>query len=166
MYEKGIGTTRDVGLARMWYERAAEKGNAKAMHNLAVLYAEGVTGKPDYPMAGEWFRKAAELGVRDSQFNLAILLARGLGAAQDVGQSYTWFAIAAAQGDEEAGKKRDEVALQLPPAELAAAKAAVERWKAKPLVPAANEVPLPAKGWDEPVAQPVQPKKMPKNTAV
>jgi localization factor PodJL len=166
MYEKGIGATRDVGLARMWYERAAEKGNAKAMHNLAVLYAEGATGKPDYPMAGEWFRKAAEHGVRDSQFNLAILLARGLGAAQDLGQSYTWFAIAAAQGDEEAGKKRDEVSLQLPPTELAAAKAAVERWKAKPLEPAANEVPLPAKGWDEPVAQPSPPKKAPKNTAV
>jgi localization factor PodJL len=164
MYEKGIGANRDIGLARMWYERAAEKGNAKAMHNLAVLYAEGATGKPDYPMAGEWFRKAAEHGVRDSQFNLAILLARGLGAAQDLGQSYTWFAIAAAQGDEEAGKKRDEVALQLPPAELAAAKAAIERWKARPLEPAANEVSLPAKGWDEPVAQPAPPKKMPKNT--
>jgi localization factor PodJL len=164
MYEKGIGTTRDVGLARLWYERAAEKGNAKAMHNLAVLYAEGATGKPDYPMAGEWFRKAAELGVRDSQFNLAILLARGLGAAQDLGQSYTWFAIAAAQGDDEAAKKRDEVSRQLSPAELSAARQAVERWKARPVDPAANEVPLPAKGWDEPVAQPAQPKKIPKNT--
>ncbi|MGL4727610.1 MAG: hypothetical protein ACRCWO_02530 [Bosea sp. (in: a-proteobacteria)] len=166
MYEKGIGTSRDVGLARLWYERAAEKGNAKAMHNLAVLYAEGATGKPDYPVAGEWFRKAAEFGVRDSQFNLAILLARGLGSAQDLGQSYTWFAIAAAQGDEEAGKKRDEVSLQLQPADLASAKQAVERWKAKPAEPVANEVPLPAKGWDEPVAQPAQPKKPAKNTQV
>jgi localization factor PodJL len=164
MYEKGIGTSRDIGLARLWYERAAEKGNAKAMHNLAVLYAEGATGKPDYPIAGEWFRKAAELGVRDSQFNLAILLARGLGSAQDIGQSYTWFSIAATQGDEEAGKKRDEVASQLQPADLAIAKQAAERWKAKPVDPAANEVALPAKGWDEPLAQPAPPKKPARNT--
>ena len=62
MFEKGIGTQRDLSLARIWYQRAAERGNAKAMHNLAVLHAEGVAGKPDYAMATEWFRRAAELG--------------------------------------------------------------------------------------------------------
>ncbi len=164
MYEKGVGTARDVGLARLWYERAAEKGNSKAMHNLAVLYAEGATGKPDYPMAAEWFRKAAELGVRDSQYNLAILQARGLGAAQDLTQSYTWFAVAAAQGDEDAGKKRDEVALKLSPADLAAARQAIDKWQPKASDPQANEVALPAKGWDEPMAAPAQPKKPARNS--
>ncbi len=52
---------------------AAEKGNAKAMHNMAVLYAEGIDGKPDYKTAAEWFRRAADYGVADSQYNLAIL---------------------------------------------------------------------------------------------
>jgi localization factor PodJL len=164
MYEKGVGTTRDVGLARLWYERAAEKGNSKAMHNLAVLYAEGATGKPDYPMAAEWFRKAAELGVRDSQYNLAILQARGLGAAQDLTQSYIWFAVAAAQGDEDSGKKRDEVALKLSPADLTSARQAIEKWQPKASDPQANEVALPAKGWDEPMASPTQPKKPARNS--
>ncbi|RDJ22367.1 hypothetical protein DWF00_24480 [Bosea caraganae] len=149
MFEKGIGTTRDLALARVWYGRAAERGNAKAMHNLAVLYAEGVNGKPDYAMATEWFRRAAELGVRDSQYNLAILLGRGLGAPADLGQSYLWFAVSAAQGDEDAGRKRDEVAGRLGAAELAVVKAAADAWKAKPLDPAANEVAAPAKGWDD-----------------
>lgn len=150
MFEKGIGTNRDPALAKVWYGRAAERGNAKAMHNLAVLYAEGAGAKPDYATATEWFRRAAEYGVRDSQYNLAILLGRGLGAPADLGQSYRWFAIAAAQGDEDAGRKRDEVASRLPAGDLAAAKAAAESWKPKPLEASANEVSQPAKGWDEP----------------
>lgn len=149
MFEKGIGTARDLSLARVWYGRAAERGNAKAMHNLAVLYAEGVSGKPDYAMATEWFRRAADLGVRDSQYNLAILLGRGLGAPADLGQSYLWFSVSAAQGDEDAARKRDEVAGRLSASDLGAAKAAADSWKPKPLDPAANEVTAPAKGWDE-----------------
>ncbi len=149
MFEKGIGTTRDTTLARVWYGRAAERGNAKAMHNLAVLYAEGVTGKPDYATATEWFRRAAEFGVRDSQYNLAILLGRGLGTAADLGQSYHWFAIAAGQGDEDAARKRDEVASRLGASDLATARQLVQAWKAKSLDATANEVAAPAKGWDD-----------------
>lgn len=149
MFEKGIGTARDLSLARVWYMRSAERGNAKAMHNLAVLHAEGVSGKPDYAMATEWFRRAAEFGVRDSQYNLAVLLGRGLGAPTDLAQSYLWFAVAASQGDDDAAKKRDEVAQRLGATDLAAAKAEAAAWKPRALEPAANEVTPPAKGWDE-----------------
>jgi localization factor PodJL len=149
MFEKGIGTQRDIALAQVWYTRAAERGNAKAMHNLAVLHAEGVSGKPDYATATEWFRKAADLGVRDSQYNLAVLLGRGLGVAADLGQSYLWFSVAAGQGDEDAAKKRDEVAQRLTPADLSAAKTSAERWRPRPLNAEANEVAPPVKGWDE-----------------
>ncbi len=148
MFEKGVGAPRDLSLARIWYQRAAERGNAKAMHNLAVLSAEGAAGKPDYATAATWFAKAAELGVRDSQYNLAVLLGRGLGAPTDLAQSYVWFAVAAAQGDEDAARKRDEVAQRLKPDELATAKARAAGWKPKVLDGAANEVTPPAKGWD------------------
>lgn len=148
MFEKGIGTQRDLSLARIWYQRAAERGNAKAMHNLAVLHAEGVTGKPDYATATEWFQRAAELGVRDSQFNLAVLLGRGLGAPTDLSQSYLWFAVAAGQGDEDAARKRDEVAQRLKAEELATVRTLATNWKPKTLDTAANEVTAPPKGWD------------------
>lgn len=148
MFEKGIGTQRDLSLARIWYQRAAERGNAKAMHNLAVLHAEGVSGKPDYAAATEWFRRAAELGVRDSQYNLAVLLGRGLGAPTDLAQSFVWFSVAANQGDEDAARKRDEVAQRLKPDELAAARTTAANWKPKTLDTIANEVAPPAKGWD------------------
>jgi localization factor PodJL len=154
-YEKGLGVTRDLALAKGWYERAAEKGNARAMHNLAVLLAEGGSDrKPDYAAAAESFRKAAEHGVKDSQYNLAVLLARGLGVSQNLARSYTWFAIVAAQGDEDAGRKRDEVGARLSAADLAAAKAAAESFKPAMPIREANEVALPANGWPEPVAAP------------
>ncbi|KFC75338.1 Sel1-like repeat protein [Bosea sp. LC85] len=149
MFEKGVGTQRDIALARVWYSRAAERGNSKAMHNLAVLYAEGVDGKADYATATEWFRRAADAGVRDSQYNLAVLLGRGLGVSADLGQSYLWFAIAAKQGDDDAARKRDEVAGRLNANDLAAAKLAVDSWKAKVLEPSANEVAAPTQGWED-----------------
>ncbi|MGX5735695.1 hypothetical protein [Bosea thiooxidans] len=148
MFEKGIGTQRDLSLARIWYQRAAERGNAKAMHNLAVLHAEGVTGKPDYATATDWFRRAAELGVRDSQYNLAVLLGRGLGTPTDLSQSFLWFAVAAGQGDEDAARKRDEVAQRLKAEELATIRTQAASWKPKTLDAAANEVAAPPRGWD------------------
>jgi localization factor PodJL len=148
LFEKGLGVGRDPSLAKLWYQRASERGNARAMHNLAVLTAEGATGKPDYATAAIWFKKAAELGVADSQFNLAILYARGLGVDLNLSQSYVWFAVAAGQGDEDAAKKRDEVAAKLDSAALEPAKALVSQFKPKAIDPAANEVSAPPGGWD------------------
>ncbi len=82
-------------MARAWFEKAADRGNAKAMHNVGVYLAQGIQGKPDYATAVTWFKKAADRNVRDSQFNLAILMARGLGTARDFKASYFWFAVAA-----------------------------------------------------------------------
>ncbi len=123
---------KDLAQARRLYLAAATKGNSKAMHNLAVLYAEGIDGKPDYATAVQWFRKAAQHGIADSQYNLGVLCARGLGTDQDYAEAYKWFALAAAQGDKEAAKKRDEIAARLDPAALAAAQQAVKNFVAEP----------------------------------
>lgn len=147
IYEKGVGVERSYTQAREWYRRAAEAGNARSMHNLAVLLAEGGDAKPDYAAAAEWFQKAAEHGVRDSQYNLAILFARGLGVPQSLPRSYQWFA-AAEQGDEDAGKKRDEVAARLDSKELAAAKALTAAFQPKAPAKAANEPPAPRGVWE------------------
>ena len=123
LYEKGIGVKKDLAAARDLYLAAADKGNGKAMHNLAVLYAEGINGPADYHSAAQWFRKAADRGITDSQYNLAILYARGIGVEQNYAESYKWFLLAANQGDNEAAKKRDEVASHLDQQSLAAAQA-------------------------------------------
>jgi localization factor PodJL len=164
LYEKGLGVARDFARAKSLYQKAAELGNARAMHNLAVLVAEGGDGKPDYANAAIWFRKAADFGIRDSQYNLAILYARGLGVQQDLVQSYMWFSAAAAQGDEDAGKKREDVAAKLDAKSLAQAKANADAFH--PMVPdrVANEVQAPPGGWEALAPPPVSPKSTSSNS--
>jgi localization factor PodJL len=143
-YEKGSGVTRDLEKAKLWYGRAAEQGHARAMHNLGVIYAENPSagGKPDFASAASWFRQGAEHGVRDSQYNIAVLYARGLGLTQDLVQSYVWFSAAAAQGDDDAGKKRDDVATKLNAPDLARAKNLAASFKPRKLDAAVNDPPV------------------------
>jgi localization factor PodJL len=129
------------------------------MHNLAVLHAEGIDGKPDYKAAAQWFRKAAGYGIADSQFNLAILYARGIGIEQNLAESYKWFALAAAKGDQDAAKKRDEVAARLDPQTLNAARLAAQTFVAEPEPEEAVGLKVPAGGWDRSTGgQPTKPK--------
>lgn len=146
LYEKGSGVARDLAQAKLWYGRAAEQGHARSMHNIAVIYAENpaANGKPDYTTASQWFRRGGEYGMRDSQYNLAVLYARGLGLQQDLVQSYLWFSAAAAQGDDDAGRKRDDVAAKLSPKDLATAQSLSAAFKPKLPAPDVNEVPAPS----------------------
>jgi localization factor PodJL len=129
------------------------------MHNLAVLYAEGIDGKPDYKAASEWFRKAASYGVTDSQYNLAILFARGIGVQANLAESYRWFALAAANGDNDAAKKRDEVAARLDQKTLAAAKLATQSFAPEREPDEATNLKAPPGGWDHVPAAPAKPRR-------
>ena len=140
--------------AKTLYQRAAEKGNTRAMHNLGVLAVEASDSKPNYTSAALWFGKAAEYGIRDSQYNISVLLARGLGLPKDLVKSYTWFAIVAAAGDTDAAKKRDEVATRLTSSELAAANAAAAAFEPRPMDRAANEAAPPAAAQRESIPAP------------
>lgn len=147
LYEKGVGVAKDLRRARDWYQRAADLGHVRAMHNLASLYADGVDGKPDYSTAAIWFRRAAEYGVRDSQYNLAILYGRGLGIELSLAQAYAWFSLAAQQGDEEAARKRDDVAARLDQKQMVTAKTFIATFRQRMPDVASNEV-VPQGGWD------------------
>ena len=150
---------KDLAKARDLYLAAANKGNGKAMHNLAVLYAEGIDGSPDYTNAAHWFREAANHGITDSQYNLGILYARGIGVAQNFAESYKWFALAANQAIEDAGKKRDEVGAHLDAQSLSAAQLAVKTFTPEPQPNDAVTIKTPAGGWDVTQARsPAKPK--------
>ncbi len=156
LYREGRGVKADKQEAFALFKQAGEQGHARAMHNVGVLLAEGVTGAPDYTAAAEWFIKASELNVKDSQYNLAILYARGLGVTQDLGASYKWFNAAAQQGDEDAKKKRDEVAARIPADKIAEVKSASEQWRPVLLDTRVNEATVPPGGWDAPVKAPLK----------
>jgi len=152
LYEKGNGVKKDLEAARRLYTAAADKGNARAMHNLAVLYAEGIDGKPEYKTAAQWFRRAAAFGIADSQYNLGILYARGIGVEQNLAESYKWFALAAQQGDQDAGRKRDDLANRLDPHALVAAKLAAQTFTAESQPDEATTVTPAGDSWDRPAA--------------
>jgi localization factor PodJL len=150
---------KNLETARRYYMAAGEAGHAKALHNLAVLYAEGIDGKPDYQTAAKWFGKAAGYGVADSQYNLAVLYARGIGVEQNLAESYKWFALAAQDGDAEAARRRDELAARLDQQSWQAAMKAVQAFVPQQQPEAALHVKAPLGGWDQPSVSALPPGK-------
>jgi len=144
LFEKGLGVARDTDKAIGYYRKAAEGGNAAAMHNLASLEAD----RSDLKTAAPWFLKAARRGVVDSQFSLAVLYFRGTGVERDFREAYKWFALAADRGDRDAKDRRDDLARWLPPEELKAADAEVRSFVPEPQPDEVVSVPAPAGGWD------------------
>ncbi|MDB5457417.1 MAG: Localization factor PodJS [Caulobacter sp.] len=100
LYEVGEGgVKKDAVEARRWTERAAQGGEPRAMHNLALYAFKGEGGAKDAATSASWFRRAADLGLVDSQFNLAQLYEGGWGVRQNAAEAYKWYLIAARAGD-------------------------------------------------------------------
>jgi localization factor PodJL len=143
LFERGRGVPADPKKAVQWYLAAAQAGNRKAMHNLAVAYAQGTGTAKDFSEAARWFAKAATLGLADSQFNLAVLYERGLGVPQSLIDAYKWYAIAAQQGDSESKARLEALATQLSPDDKAAAQRSADMFKPGVLDRNANVAPEP-----------------------
>ena len=62
LYERGQGVAADAAKAAHWYELAANQGNRKAMHNLAVSYAGGAAGKKNMAGSGALVRQGRGAG--------------------------------------------------------------------------------------------------------
>lgn len=141
LYESG---GKDMSEARRFYTWAAEQGNVRAMHALAMLLSEGslpgLNGKPDWTGALKWFRAAADLGHRDSQYNLGVIYARGLGVSADPAEAWKWLDLAARQGDEDSARKRDILSRDADSAWLAKAQQASATFVPATPVAAANMV--------------------------
>jgi localization factor PodJL len=132
LYESGAaGLKKDPGQARAWTERAAEGGDQKAMHNLALYYFEGTGGPKNTTLAAQWFHKAADLGLVDSQYNLARLYEEGFGVSQNPAEAYKWYLIAARSGDAESRTSAQRLKAQLSPEAQSAAERAASGFQAQ-----------------------------------
>ena len=92
-YERGDYTT-----AFRLMKPLAGKGDAKAQHNLGVMYDYGRGIPQDYTKALEWYRRAAEQGMPEAQHNLALMYANGQGVPQKYTEAAKWYRRAADQG--------------------------------------------------------------------
>ena len=76
----------------------AEKGDAKAQHNLGNCYRTGEGVTKDAPEGVKWYRKAAEQGDAEGQCALGACYGEGVGVAKDPLEAVKWFRKAAEQG--------------------------------------------------------------------
>ena len=92
-YERG-----DYATAFRLMKPLAEKGDAKAQHNLGVMYDYGRGIPQDQTKAWYWYRRAAEQGFPEAQHNLGLMYYQGQGVPQDYREAARWYRRAAEQG--------------------------------------------------------------------
>jgi TPR repeat protein len=101
VYERGIGTSEDIGEAALWFWQAAELGDTGAKMKLGAMLLKGMGFSPDSP-AVQAIEASAERGHPYAQSFLAKLHLEGLGINQDDSLAEKWFRLAAQQSDESA----------------------------------------------------------------
>ncbi|MFB2538452.1 tetratricopeptide repeat protein [Acinetobacter sp. c3-l95] len=55
-----LGGTKDLALARKYYQLVAKQGNAKAQNNLGILYDKDLGVAMDKQQAKQWYSLATE----------------------------------------------------------------------------------------------------------
>jgi localization factor PodJL len=131
----------DAAAAARWFRAAALQGNLKAMHNLAIAYAQGQGVARDPVQAAQWFTRAAGQGYRDSAFDLAVLYERGLGVPQNAAAALKWYLIAAAQGDAPSAERASVLQGQMTAEDADAANRSAASFVPQPSGASANALP-------------------------
>lgn len=96
-YESGL-----VAFERGDFEQAlkdwlaeAEKGDARAQHNVGVVYDSGRGLTPDPVEARKWYERAAAQGLPEAQNNLGMLYSKGRGVEPDQARAIELWSTAA-----------------------------------------------------------------------
>jgi TPR repeat protein len=101
------------------YRLAADRGNALAQFNLAMMYELGQGMEPDCAEATKWFLKAAEQGDAGGQLQMGKRCHRDSFAplAGDARESrieaYKWFTLASAQGYKDSAMHCEQIGLAM-----------------------------------------------------
>jgi hypothetical protein len=96
----GDGVEQSYIEAANWYRIAAEAGNARAQHNLSLMYENGEGVEQDDSESLRWCLAAANQGHAGSQNNLGVRYETGQGVRKDLLEAFRWYKKAAANGDE------------------------------------------------------------------
>ena len=104
------------------YVDAGGEGDVNATFRAAEMFekGEGTGGEPRFEKAVSWYQVAARAGNLDALNRLADLFAEGRGVDEDKVQAWTLLNIAAQRGDTDAATKRDNLAADLRPGQIAA----------------------------------------------
>ena len=127
----GDGVPRDLALAAMWFQRAADAGEPRSQLALAQLYAKGEGVTRSERWAAYWIRQAAESGFREAQLQLGRLYERGQGVNKDEAEAYFWYCLASDGGwsGDDALRERERLGPQLTHVQRTSARYAAFHWR-------------------------------------
>ncbi len=98
-YDRGVnGLPQMADQAAIWYQKAAEQGNANAQSALGTLYNSGRLGEPDHAKALRWYQAAAKQGNPLAEYNIGYMHYAGHGLPRDDREALRWIGKAAAKG--------------------------------------------------------------------
>lgn len=81
----------DTAAAVAFWQPLAQKGDANAAYNLAVIHEHGDGVAKSLPEAFKWYRVAAEKGDRESQSRLGTMYLNGEGTAKNEKEGWRWI---------------------------------------------------------------------------
>lgn len=126
----------DYATALAEWTPLAEAGDPTAQALLGLMY-RGTPGiQADNAVSTGWYRRAAEQGHPHAQYNLGLAYQSGRGVEQDNVAAHMWLDLAARaiptgpDGTNAASQRRDALAAQMTPAEIAEATRQAESWTA------------------------------------
>jgi len=81
----------DTAAAVAFWQPLAQKGDANAAYNLAVIHEHGDGVAKNLTEALKWYRVAAEKGDRESQSRLGTMYLNGEGTAKNEKEGWRWI---------------------------------------------------------------------------
>ncbi|MCH8172943.1 MAG: sel1 repeat family protein [Proteobacteria bacterium] len=99
-YEKGVAAYKqgDYQTALKEWLIDANLGDARAQHNLGVMYRVGRGVSENDEEAVRWYRLAAEQGYADAQLHLGLMYYKGEGVPRSNEEAVRLYHLAAGQG--------------------------------------------------------------------
>lgn len=96
----------------------ADRGEARAQYDLALLYDKGLGVSQNDAQALYWYQRAAEQEDPRAQYNLALMYLNGQGTAPNYIRAYYWLSMALIQGDLLAQGARDYLIEKMEPNQI------------------------------------------------
>lgn len=115
-------------LAIKWFREAAVQNHPDAQNYLGHMYEIGRGVPQHYLEALKWYEKAAEQNNTQAQYNLGKMHENGYGVSQDLIQAHMWYNLAGSTGLSAAIAKRNALAKNMTPEQIAEAQTLAQKW--------------------------------------
>jgi TPR repeat protein len=127
-YEQSV---HNYGEAVRWYRMAAIQEYSEAFYRLCLLSDVGRGVPQDFQEALRWCRLAADHGHAQAMFMIGTYFEAARGVPKDAVQAHQWYNLAAANGYEEGVKRRNRLAQDMSPSQIAQAQFQARNWRGK-----------------------------------